>query len=232
MIFYMLAVSSISTYGILLAGWSANSKYAFLGSLRSTAQLISYELVLSSAILLVIMLTGAIQYIILFLCLKLSNSGNILKLLIPNEDGLKALRGWEYKLLRNTINIVILLFLMYINYSCKVISQTMIERKIDNRGSKSATLLVDSAAVKEQWADGSLQVKYYNAIPSPEGETCIRYALMDLEINFPLEILSKNKNTLIRFSPIKGMNIRTPVVGLVPGFSSSFQKKFSRSILS
>jgi NADH-ubiquinone oxidoreductase chain 1 len=57
-IYYMLAVSSLATYGILLAGWSANSKYAFLGSLRSTAQLISYELVLSSAILLVIMLTG------------------------------------------------------------------------------------------------------------------------------------------------------------------------------
>jgi NADH-ubiquinone oxidoreductase chain 1 len=57
-IFYMLAVSSLATYGILLAGWSANSKYAFLGSLRSTAQLISYELVLSSAILLVVMLTN------------------------------------------------------------------------------------------------------------------------------------------------------------------------------
>jgi NADH-ubiquinone oxidoreductase chain 1 len=57
-ILYMLAVSSLATYGILLAGWSANSKYAFLGSLRSTAQLISYELVLSSAILIVIMLTG------------------------------------------------------------------------------------------------------------------------------------------------------------------------------
>ena len=57
-ILYMLAVSSLATYGILLAGWSANSKYAFLGSLRSTAQLISYELVLSSAILLIIFLTG------------------------------------------------------------------------------------------------------------------------------------------------------------------------------
>ena len=57
-ILYMLAVSSLSTYGILLAGWSANSKYAFLGSLRSTAQLISYELILSSAILIVILLTG------------------------------------------------------------------------------------------------------------------------------------------------------------------------------
>ena len=60
-IYYLLAVSSLATYGILLAGWSANSKYAFLGSLRSTAQLISYELVLSSAILLVIMLTGSLN---------------------------------------------------------------------------------------------------------------------------------------------------------------------------
>ena len=60
-ILYMLAVSSLATYGILLAGWSANSKYAFLGSLRSTAQLISYELILSSAILLVVFLTGSLN---------------------------------------------------------------------------------------------------------------------------------------------------------------------------
>lgn len=60
---YMLAVSSLATYGILLAGWSANSKYAFLGSLRSTAQLISYELILSSVILLVILLTGNLNMI-------------------------------------------------------------------------------------------------------------------------------------------------------------------------
>lgn len=60
-ILYMLAVSSLATYGILLAGWSANSKYAFLGSLRSTAQLISYELILSSAILLVILLTNSLN---------------------------------------------------------------------------------------------------------------------------------------------------------------------------
>jgi NADH-ubiquinone oxidoreductase chain 1 len=60
---YMLAVSSLATYGILLAGWAANSKYAFLGSLRSTAQLISYELILSSVILLVILLTGNLNMI-------------------------------------------------------------------------------------------------------------------------------------------------------------------------
>lgn len=60
-ILYMLAVSSLATYGILLAGWSANSKYAFLGSLRSTAQLISYELILSSAIIIVVLLTGSLS---------------------------------------------------------------------------------------------------------------------------------------------------------------------------
>ena len=60
-ILYILAMSSLSTYGILLAGWSANSKYAFLGSLRSTAQLISYELILSSAILLIILLSGSLN---------------------------------------------------------------------------------------------------------------------------------------------------------------------------
>lgn len=62
-IIYLLAVSSLATYGILLAGWSANSKYAFLGSLRSTAQLISYELILSTIILLVILLTGNLNLI-------------------------------------------------------------------------------------------------------------------------------------------------------------------------
>jgi NADH-ubiquinone oxidoreductase chain 1 len=60
-IFFMLAVSSLATYGILLAGWSDNSKYAFLGSLRSTAQLISYELVLSSVLLIVIMITNSLN---------------------------------------------------------------------------------------------------------------------------------------------------------------------------
>lgn len=58
---YLLAVSALSTLGILLAGWSANSKYAFLGSLRSTAQLISYELVLSSVLLIIIFITNSLN---------------------------------------------------------------------------------------------------------------------------------------------------------------------------
>nr|YP_010988393.1 NADH dehydrogenase subunit 1 [Tylopilus brunneirubens]WOR75480.1 NADH dehydrogenase subunit 1 [Tylopilus brunneirubens] len=61
-IFYTLALSSLGVYGILFAGWSANSKYAFLGSLRSTAAMISYELILSSAILIIILLTGSFNY--------------------------------------------------------------------------------------------------------------------------------------------------------------------------
>lgn len=58
-ILYTLALSSLGIYGILFAGWSANSKYAFLGSLRSTAAMISYELILSTAVIIVILLTGS-----------------------------------------------------------------------------------------------------------------------------------------------------------------------------
>jgi NADH-ubiquinone oxidoreductase chain 1 len=58
-ILYTVALSSLGIYGVLFAGWSANSTYAFLGSLRSTAAMISYELILSSAILIIIILTGS-----------------------------------------------------------------------------------------------------------------------------------------------------------------------------
>jgi NADH-ubiquinone oxidoreductase chain 1 len=61
-VIYSLAISSMGIYGVLLAGWAANSKYAFLGSLRSTAQMISYELILSSGVLCVIFLSGTFNY--------------------------------------------------------------------------------------------------------------------------------------------------------------------------
>jgi NADH-ubiquinone oxidoreductase chain 1 len=61
-ILYTLALSSLAVYGVLFAGWAANSKYAFLGSLRSTASMISYELVLSSGILVVILLAGTLNF--------------------------------------------------------------------------------------------------------------------------------------------------------------------------
>src|SRR6202046_883649 len=62
-ILYTLALSSLGVYGILLAGWSANSKYAFLGSLRSSAQLVSYELPLAMVILIIVSITGSLSFL-------------------------------------------------------------------------------------------------------------------------------------------------------------------------
>ena len=61
-LYFTLAIGALGIYGVLLAGWSANSKYAFIGSLRSTAQLISYELVFSSCLLAVLFLCGTLNY--------------------------------------------------------------------------------------------------------------------------------------------------------------------------
>ncbi|MEO0899360.1 MAG: NADH-quinone oxidoreductase subunit NuoH [Bacteroidota bacterium] len=57
-ILYVLSVTSISVYGVTLAGWSSNSKYSLLGGLRSSAQMISYELALGLAVVSVILLTN------------------------------------------------------------------------------------------------------------------------------------------------------------------------------
>jgi len=58
-VFFALAVSSLGGYGILISGWAANSKYAFLGAIRATAQLLSYELVFSSIVLILILFSGS-----------------------------------------------------------------------------------------------------------------------------------------------------------------------------
>lgn len=58
---YILTVTSISIYGITLAGWSSNNKYATLGGLRATAQMISYELALGLSFLGPIMLAGSMS---------------------------------------------------------------------------------------------------------------------------------------------------------------------------
>lgn len=58
-ILYLFAVSSLSVYGILMAGWSSNSKYPFLGALRSAAQMISYEVSIGFIIINVCICTGS-----------------------------------------------------------------------------------------------------------------------------------------------------------------------------
>jgi hypothetical protein len=67
-VFFALAVSSIGSYGILISGWAANSKYAFMGAIRSTAQLLSYELVFSSILLILIMFSGSFSLTFIVEC--------------------------------------------------------------------------------------------------------------------------------------------------------------------
>ncbi|HIC74687.1 MAG TPA: NADH-quinone oxidoreductase subunit NuoH [Candidatus Marinimicrobia bacterium] len=60
-ILYILALTSVGVYGIVLAGWSSNSKYPLLGGLRSSAQLISYELAMGLAIISIVLLAGSLR---------------------------------------------------------------------------------------------------------------------------------------------------------------------------
>jgi NADH-quinone oxidoreductase subunit H len=60
-VLYIVSITSISVYGIVLAGWSSNNKYAMLGGMRSTAQMISYELALGLAFIGPIMLAGSMS---------------------------------------------------------------------------------------------------------------------------------------------------------------------------
>lgn len=61
-IFYVMAVSSLGVVGILLAGWSSNSKYSLIGAMRSGAQIISYELSVGLSLLSVIIFSGSLQF--------------------------------------------------------------------------------------------------------------------------------------------------------------------------
>jgi NADH-quinone oxidoreductase subunit H len=60
-VLYLMAIASIAVYGIALAGWSSNNKYAMLGGLRSAAQLISYELSLGLCFVIAVMLAGTMN---------------------------------------------------------------------------------------------------------------------------------------------------------------------------
>jgi len=61
-VFYIMAVSSIGVIGILLAGWSSNSKYSLIGAMRSGAQIVSYELSVGLSMITMVMLAGSMQF--------------------------------------------------------------------------------------------------------------------------------------------------------------------------
>jgi NADH-quinone oxidoreductase subunit H len=60
-VLFVLGITSVGVYGIALAGWSSNSKYALMGGLRSSAQMISYELAMGSSVIGVVMLAGSLN---------------------------------------------------------------------------------------------------------------------------------------------------------------------------
>jgi len=84
-ILYVLAISGMSVYGIILGGWASNSKYPLLGGLRSSAQMISYELALSFACIGVVMIVNSLSLV----------------------DIVKAQSGWHWNILYQPVGFVI-----------------------------------------------------------------------------------------------------------------------------
>jgi len=58
---YLFAVSGLGVYGIILAGWASNSRFAFMGAIRSTAQMISYEVSLGLIMISLLLLAGSLN---------------------------------------------------------------------------------------------------------------------------------------------------------------------------
>ncbi len=58
---YLMALTSVGVYGVIIAGWASNSKYAFLAAMRATAQMVSYELAMGFALVVVLMVSGSLN---------------------------------------------------------------------------------------------------------------------------------------------------------------------------
>jgi NADH-quinone oxidoreductase subunit H len=79
-ILYIFAISSLQVYGVIMAGWASNSKYAFLAALRSAAQMVSYEVSIGFVIITVLLIAGSLN----------------LSAIVEAQDGHYGLFGWYW----------------------------------------------------------------------------------------------------------------------------------------
>jgi NADH-quinone oxidoreductase subunit H len=90
-VLYLLAISSLGVYGIIMGGWASNSKYPFMGSLRSAAQMVSYEVSIGLVIITVLLLVGS---------LNMTDIVNAQKLGVGTKAGLpSSMLDWHWLVL-------------------------------------------------------------------------------------------------------------------------------------
>jgi len=95
---YIMAITSMGVYGVIVAGWASNSKYAFLGAMRSAAQIVAYEIVMGFALVCVLMMSGSLN----------------LTVIVESQRTHLGLLGWN----------LIPLFPMFIVYFISAVAET------------------------------------------------------------------------------------------------------------
>jgi NADH-quinone oxidoreductase subunit H len=78
---FLMAITSLEVYGIIIAGWASNSKYAFLGALRASAQMVSYEIAMGFCLVVVLMVSGSL---------------NMSDIVLGQNKGMFAEQGWGF----------------------------------------------------------------------------------------------------------------------------------------
>jgi NADH-quinone oxidoreductase subunit H len=78
---YVMAITSVGVYGVIIAGWASNSKYAFLGALRASAQMVSYELAMGFVLVTVLLVAGSL---------------NLTEIVLSQTRGYFAAHGWTF----------------------------------------------------------------------------------------------------------------------------------------
>jgi len=78
---YVMAITSVGVYGVIIAGWASNSKYAFLGALRASAQMVSYELAMGFVLVTVLLVAGSL---------------NLTEIVLGQTNGFFAAHGWTF----------------------------------------------------------------------------------------------------------------------------------------